>query len=303
MLINIANVSRKSQGYKFLMSLVLVCTISTVSVRPAQATGFPTVDIAAIIQNIIAYITELSDYAESITQTTTQVDQLVSMYEEYQQMLQEYQHYLNQLQGLRNQISNADWNTLTQFVTDITPYISDLSVTIGLDPTSPNYETQLRTILRSEGMAPNTTDGVVDSFTVDLGVQAQKMAVMEQRIQRLNRDYDRYASQHEVAAISEEGRKTLFENVELSQSRFEALGDESDLQTAQLGVANQLTMMKQNDLMLKNQAVTLQHYEPVSTVINRTEADDIDREIARLQSIQGRANFLSGETNFANTGL
>ncbi|WAH62218.1 hypothetical protein LZ023_40790 (plasmid) [Pseudomonas silvicola] len=77
-----------------------------------EASGFPTVDIAAIAQSVAEYSTQLQQYVEQMQQTVLEESQLAQLVSTYEQALTSYNHMLRQMTQLKNMMDRRDWTAL-----------------------------------------------------------------------------------------------------------------------------------------------------------------------------------------------
>lgn len=93
------------------LSIGVVCAVSAMR---TGATGFPTVDIAQVMQNIMEYEQELTAYSTQIEQKAIQVSQLTQAINTYQQLLTDYNHYLTLTRGLKDYIDSNSLNSIAK---------------------------------------------------------------------------------------------------------------------------------------------------------------------------------------------
>lgn len=218
--------------------LVLLAGGGAVGMVPdvARASGIPTIDIAQIVQGLTSYINDLSGFQELIVQTGLEESQLASLLQQYAQTLTEYKHYLNQLRSLQEFISAPDWAALMKIVVE-SPYGKEVLGQIPLlDPEGPDYNNEVRNRIAEYGPVPQETPVVVEGYT-DLGVEAGDLAHIEAYNDLLNQNFSKYAEQMSIVSLNELAIKGREEKLERYSSELRGLGEESDLATAQLGVA------------------------------------------------------------------
>ncbi|MEM7083755.1 MAG: hypothetical protein AAF465_13575 [Pseudomonadota bacterium] len=287
---------------KFICTMMIAMMVITpvIPVQRAQASGFPVVDIAHIAQSIVGYVQELADYVEAIQQTALSTSQLTQMITDYTQVLQEYEHYLDQIRQLQDVISGDDWNELIATVERELAEVSDISLTQILDPDDGDYEADLREILENQGLASPIPADVTDFYEDDLNVPAGELDAMNQRLERMDLEYRRYAAQHENVARNTTRMVELDDQITSVQAAAASLGEQSDLATLQMIAQIQLLQMKQQSLAMQQRNQELQLYEPTSLLINQQRARSVERERLRVQGAIGQANDGVGYDNFAD---
>lgn len=97
---------------KVTLRAAIAAIIMSIAPVPVTASGFPTVDIAAIAQSVTDYINQLQQYAEAMAQTALNESQLAEAIKLYEQTMIEYDHMLRQMEGLKSRISNRQWQQI-----------------------------------------------------------------------------------------------------------------------------------------------------------------------------------------------
>jgi len=83
---------------------------------PARATGIPTVDIAALVQELIAYSQQMSDYTEQLYQSQVNANEYVQKLKQLEQIYIEYEHTLDQIEGLKEHVDQDVWEGILNLV-------------------------------------------------------------------------------------------------------------------------------------------------------------------------------------------
>jgi hypothetical protein len=247
--------------------------------QKAEASGFPTVDIAALVQRITGYSTQLQEYAQALTQTTTQVGQLVQLYKDYEQVLREYDHFLRQLRGLRNFISNADWQDLMEL---IAPYYgaSDFALIAELDPRSAGFENDVRELLDRYTTVPRKeTD--FDGRLAAIGAEDAEHYRAQNR--RMEAAYSRQLDIYRQVSRNEDDAKGRDEDIAEFGRIIKELGDESDVATMQTIATGVQMQLSQSQAALRLQNQILLNTELPSAMRATDKARALDKEIARLE--------------------
>jgi conjugal transfer/entry exclusion protein len=267
-----------------MVGLTLTVAVGVPSLIPqeAKATGFPTVDIAALIQRILTYITQLSEYSSQITSTTTEISQLMQLYRDYEQTLREYERLLAQIRGLKNFISDADWNTL---LASLEPYYGNswFSAIPALDYHSSTFKTDLRTLYGSVGGVSKTT-GELSAALVGTGLpDTTYYETINARNENLfSRQWDRDG----MIAANRAASDQRYEDVQALSDRLADLGDESEVASLQFIAfeMNKMLHFQNEQMAISNQQLMMTDLE--STRRAQQKAESLDREIARLKRVQ-----------------
>jgi hypothetical protein len=291
---------------KALKGLVLSLLIGSAGVNgSAVAGGIPVIDVAHIAETVMSYQQQLRDYKEFLLQTQLIDSQLVQMITDYQQVLTEYRHYLNQIKGLQHQISAGDW---AQIVASIAPNYGsfDPGLLPTMDTSSATYHADTRRILETYDLAPMTTTDAVNRYKA-LGAHTlgtDKTDFIQEEFTHLNRAYERYANQQEVAAANYAALKKFDDEDRVKMAKkIRTLGDESDLATLHLIASQQNMAMKQRKMLGDIQNQQLQTYEPFSAYANSIKQRAYKKELIRLNKIKGKPPQKAGIDNYADLGL
>jgi hypothetical protein len=252
------------------------------NVKTAHAGGIPTIDIAAIMQKLISYLTQLMEYSEAINNVSENAKQYAQMIRDYQQKLREYQHYLNQIQSIRHMISNEDWLRLMQTINNYYGR-SKRSVIMTMDVNSGSYETDIDQVLGNYGYVPkDPTQVQSDAQSLNMWTpQYQREVERDHEIFNAYKDRLRLVSRN--AARSRERQQ---QEIPALTQALSSLGDESDLQTLQLMAAENLTMIKQKEqeLDILNQQLAFEQNKEAVAAAKRAKARH--DELTRLRNRQ-----------------
>ncbi|MGL6262131.1 hypothetical protein [Vibrio sp. WXL103] len=94
--------------------ITLAIAVQLSSIPNVNATGFPTIDGANLIQSLIEYMTVLKEYEQMLQQTGLSANQLLTLIEQYEQTLREYDVLLNQVAQLEHKIARRDYNGIVK---------------------------------------------------------------------------------------------------------------------------------------------------------------------------------------------
>jgi hypothetical protein len=119
----------KKVRHSFLSSLIVISLTIIPAPKTTEATGFPVVDLAGVVQMLVDFTVQISQQAQAITTAINSGLSVVEQIKEYTQMLEEYETTLNNLKDLGESIADGDFeaayglvsnSNLTEFMsTDI----------------------------------------------------------------------------------------------------------------------------------------------------------------------------------------
>ena len=299
--------------------------LSPASITSSNAAGAPVIDILNLAESIVIYVqdlvgygqeladyaTQLKDYAEQAYQSALQGSQLVQMYKdykqvmvEYDQLMKEYNHYVNQLRGIKNFVSNAEWD---YFLDKVTAKYgrSNFAVAATMDTTKSAYPDDLRKLLQNYALAPMKPADAITAFN-KFNIKkssANGTKDIEDEFTEMNKDYERYATQQEMVAISDNQLEEVEKRRIAIDDKLKSLGDESDLATLQLMATQQSLLLKQQRHLGTISNAKLQHYESLSSYAQSLKIKGYEKELKRLNRVKARNVKKSGVTNFADLGL
>lgn len=266
----------------------------------AQASGIPTVDVLSVGQQLISYITDLSQFAEVIAQTGLETEHLATTLADYAQTLKEYQSYLNQLRSLQDFISAKDWAGLMTIIVG-SPYGEELMGQIPLiSLTDPDYADKARKLLEKYGGVPQKTEDILAAYKV-LGSKAKELQHIEEYNEKLNEQYGKHVAQLNITSRNEAGIKAREETWAKFGKHILNLGEESDLATAQLGVSQANVAGLQREAMMRQINQQMLIYESPSTALANRRASMVDDELGRLKKVHANSeNFKAGKSHWGN---
>lgn len=185
-----------------MLSFALVCApIMTLTYSPkTEASGIPTVDIAALIQKLVQYAQVLRDYSEQLYQSQVVANEYVQKLREMEQIYREYEHTLNQIKGIRDYVDNQEWKDI----------LRQIEIDFPLNPLDSHWD--------DWGVQIYTEDGVID---VDEAVGSAY-----KRIRDLDTVYEDietvFTSQDAKDQQREEARRHFLKSREATQQKYAA---------------------------------------------------------------------------------
>lgn len=247
----------------------------------ADASGFPVVDIASIVQAVVDYAQQLTQYAEMIQSGLLQAQELVQTIQQYEQMLNEYETMLGNLQDLGSYISSGDMQSAFSLITN-----SNLSQFV-----SPEFADMTDDLLEVwvavDEIRSTQFGGVADVERVlaDLNsLYPDRPELLEKAELILN--YQNSATN--VAAINKQYENQLsgFEqNLENQELALNSLGAESELASLQ-AIANILVSQQRIQIaeMRKNAASDSASIS-LEEIVARRKAEALEKQLINAQSI------------------
>jgi hypothetical protein len=274
---------------KVMLGATAACAIGVAGMVPQQAhaTGFPTVDIAALIQRITSYLTQLQGYSDQLTATSLESSQLAQLVTDYSQTLTEYSDFLQQVRSLKAFISAGEYDLLLEA---IEPYYGNaqLANIVALDYRSPTFVQDLREILvDTNGVLPKTA-AELDVLLGQAGIQKPDAAEQVRRnnakyAKQLQREIDRNA----IIARNADNSERRKNEIGSMGATLNGLGDKSELGTLQFMSLQLLKLLQYNDQQMEIQNQQLAISELASTqeaVLGaKMEQDRLD-QLARAQA-------------------
>jgi hypothetical protein len=252
---------------KVMLGAVAACAIGVAGMIPQQAhaAGFPTVDIAALIQRITSYLTQLQGYSDQLTATTLESSQLAQLITDYGQTLTEYSDFLQQVRSLRAFISAGEYDLL---LAAIEPYYgnSQLADIVDLDYRSPTFEQDVLDILRdTNGVLPKTASEL-DVLLTRAGIDRPDAAQVVRKnnakyAKKLQREIDRNA----IIARNADSSKQRKGELDTMRVKLDGLGDKSELGTLQFISLQLIKLLQYNDQQMEIQNQQLALTELAST--------------------------------------
>jgi len=247
----------------------------------ADASGFPVVDIASIVQAVVDYAQQLTQYAEMIQSGLLQAQELVQTIQQYEQMLNEYETMLGNLQDLGSYISSGDMQSAFSLITN-----SNLSQFVS--PEFANMTDDLLEVWVAVDEIRSTQFGGVadvEQVLADLNsLYPDRPELLEKAELILN--YQNSATN--VAAINKQYENQLsgFEqNLENQELALNSLGAESELASLQ-AIANILVSQQRIQIaeMRKNAASDSASIS-LEEIVARRKAEALEKQLINAQSI------------------
>jgi len=267
---------------KKLLSAVLIYSLSV----NGNATGIPTVDIAALVQNLVSYATQLNDYSEMMTQTTLNIEQVNQLVADYEQTMVEYESTLNQIAGLKNKLKAKDYLALLQMIDfKIThnPQGPDFDVGIFDDSGYHDIDEKLKGVYaRTRGIGDMVGD------VMKGGVTGSSKKIIETRANQAFLKSKMITGQtYSVEQFNEQINDLKANALEAEATRQAiATGDESELQTLQF-IAFQNSLVLDNMQKQSEIAVTQMSYSnQMESEYFAKQAKYVDNQINKIANVK-----------------
>jgi len=278
---------------RYIKLALLAVALSIAVHQKANASGFPVVDIAGIVQSVTDYASQLQQYGEAIAQGTMQADELLTALDQYEQMAAEYETMLGNLQDLESAISAGDFIDAFGIITDsslgdfINPDLAEwseeaLDVWVAVDEARRGrYGGTRRT-------AEEVLGDISNLFPDD--EVAQEQAVFALNMQ------DSSASQAAVDQMFIQQIEAISENLLRQEELIQDLGPESELQTLQAIAQVLVSQQKLKESELRRDASRSQSGVSLEEMVAMRRARAIEDEAIRIDTAMGEdLEFNDGE--------
>lgn len=267
---------------KLISTTISIVLLTGVLMMPpkADATGFPVVDIASIVQAVVDYSQQLTQYAEMIQSGLLQAQELVQTIQQYEQMLNEYETMLGNLQDLGSFISSGDMRSAFSLITN-----SNLSQFVS--PEFANMTDDLLEVWVAVDEIRSTQFGGVSDVE---RVLADLNALYPDRPELLDKaelilNYQNSATNVAAINLQYENQLSGFEqNLENQEVALNSLGAESELASLQ-AIANILVSQQRIQIaeMRKNAASDSAAIK-LEEIIARRKAEALEQKLIHAQS-------------------
>jgi len=251
----------------------------------ALASGFPTVDVAVVAQNVTDYVNQLEQLQQQIESVAFMDAQLVQMITDYQQVLVEYQHLVNMMKGLPDDIEafgdHIDFN--------IDPITGQWDVGILTDAGYKDVDDAVATVYnRTREIADINDDYSTLGYTGPALTRATRGANTTYSLSRLEAARQIQADKFNDGLI--EDRNLFTTQITPMVNALEG-GTENQLQVLQMLMAQNQQVIKQ--LQSLNEAITT-HYRDSGKLdadVFAQRARGMEREICiQLAAVNNTSN-------------
>lgn len=241
-----------------LSALLVFSPLMTYS-PPAQSSGIPTVDIAALVQKLLDYAQKLKDFAEQLYQSQVIANEYIQKLKQMEQTYREYEHTLEQIKGLKEYVDNKEWKKiLAQIDLDfpLNPFDShwdDWSLDVYTDDGVIEVDKRIGTFYKRIRNLDDVYEDIEKVFKSDDVIDQAK----EEARRHFNRSRE-YTEQKYAAAVFKKEAEYLNRALKkIKQYRADvAMGDEAELRTLQtMALQQELNLAyrkAQNDILIKN---------------------------------------------------
>tara|TARA_Y100001968_G_C19454148_1_gene770971 strand:- start:13081 stop:14001 length:921 start_codon:yes stop_codon:yes gene_type:complete len=263
--------------------------------QPARASGIPTVDVASLVQEIIAQAQRMDDLAEQLYQSKVVANQYVKKVEELYQMYVEYDHLLNQMEGLKGYIDEDEWDLYSKMI----------NISFPLDPFDEYWDkpSAIRPESRDENvMAADAKVGAkyqrmreLDEVYADIDATFTDESVREREKQKALKIYEASREAVEQKYSTErftQQSKYLGESLETIKDRRKniATKSESQLKTLQImSMQNELELeylKTQNEVLIKS--LDLANQEIIERKNRKSYIHDMQLQAIKKQKEKGQ---------------
>lgn len=241
------------------LSLLLVATPLLTYSPKSEATGIPTVDIAALIQKLLQYVQELNDYAEQLYQSQVVANNYIQTLKDMEQTYREYEHTLEQIKGIKDYVDNEEWKEiLTRIDIDfplnpLDSHWDDWDVDIYTDDGVVDIDEAVGSVYKRIRSLPDVYEDIETVFESDDVRDQEREEARRQFVKSREATEQKYAAK----VFSKESENLSNALAELKRNRENiAMEDESELRTLQmLAMQQELELhyrKAQNDVLIKS---------------------------------------------------
>lgn len=248
----------KNNALSICLSAILVFMPLGAYPPKANATGIPTVDIAALVQKLVEYAQLLSDYAEQIYQSTVVANEYVQTLKKMEQTYKEYAHTLEQIKGLKDYVDNQEWKKiLAQIDIDfplnpLDSHWDDWSIDIYAEDGVIDVDKSISNVYHRIRELPEVYEDISTVFQSDDIRDYQKEEARRHFLKSREATQQKYATE----VFRNESKNLNNALTDLKETR-EAIGmeDETELRTMQMIAMQQELELHyrkaQNDVLIK----------------------------------------------------
>lgn len=233
-----------------------------------HASGFPTVDIAALVQRIMDYISQYQQYSTQLETYYTDVQQLYQMYEDYEQQIREYQHMLDQMQALSDYLKDGDAEAAIRAASEL--YSSNPLFGNTFDESNSDYDDARKGTDLLYGA--RLSDAEIRALINKGKYSSDSRKIVQSQWAEI---YANDALAIQQIGNSAKNKKSLADLIDLrSQSRdlIDTLGPEDHLATLQALAEQNQVMMQMFEDMIKNQDQSYSESNRFVNQINRNRS-------------------------------
>lgn len=265
---------------KFKLSILAGVMFVNISVTKVEASGFPVVDIASIVQAVTDYAQQLTQYAEMIEQTVLTADELATSITQYEQMVTDYEQMVTNLTDLNELMDAGDFLGAFELITDsgLSEFISEDFADIA--------DELLDVWVEVDEARSGRFGGVRDIENVLAEIEdlyAENPEALEAATIAFNAQN---ASTSEVSAdqIYLEQIASLEENLIEQSDTLNALGPESELATLQFLGQQLVAQQKIQVAQMRHAAVKEQVGFSFDEMVARKKAKSVSDAAVRMQT-------------------
>ena len=239
--------------------------------------GFPVFDVT----NSMNLLNLISETSREIQELIAQGENIKKHYDEY---VAEMKLFLQQIERLENLMSHDEWLEFLAEIEALHDYYMgkfESAIIANMDKDNPNYEANLNTILSQYGTVPKKPEEVKEEVK-DLKLWTPEYA---RSVEKDYNNYNRHRDKMSMVAQNKENSDLRKEEIQKHQKVAKSLKNQSDLKTMQALVFQNLTIMKQNEELIKlmNQQLLMQDWNESQQYSQN--AEDRENEIKRLKNL------------------
>lgn len=224
-----------------------------------EATGIPTIDIAALIQKLLDYAQQLNDYAEQLYQSQVVANEYIQKLKEMEQIYVEYEHTLEQIKGIKDYVDNEQWKEILARIdidfplNPLDSHWDDWDIDIYTDDGVIDVDESISNVYKRIRNLDDVYDDIETVFESDDVRDVQREEARRQFLKSREATEQQYAAD----VFTRESQNLSFALSDLKRNRENiAMEDESELRTLQmLAMQQELELhyrKAQNDILIKS---------------------------------------------------
>ncbi len=241
------------------LSVLLVATPLLTYSPKSEATGIPTIDIAALVQKLLDYAQQLNDYAEQLYQSQVVANEYIQKLKEMEQIYTEYAHTLEQIKGIKDYVDNEEWKEILSRIdvdfplNPLDSHWDDWDVDIYTDDGVIDVDDAVGSVYKRIRSLPDVYEDIETVFDSEDMRDQQREEARRQFVKSREATEQKYA-----AAVFTQESQNLGQALEKVRDYREnmAMDDEAELRTLQtLAMQQELELQyrkAQNDILIKS---------------------------------------------------
>jgi hypothetical protein len=247
--------------------LAVFLMLFTVNVN---ATGFPTVDIAALLQRLMDYLTQNGVLAEEIAQYAQLVEEYALLYEEYRMMYDNLQAYTD-INSLTDEYMHLVEQEMNEALQDL----------LSLDPASANFEEQVSIIYEDYHVAPHDDEYIDEQYSTVF--DHDDLDIIHHNNDKNTEEYDRYLDTYKVSGRGLDNSNERLALISAHTDRINSLSENQEMRALQLLNAQVNLQTQQNEVVHRYQHELLLRREEEQRKALDAKLQEQEHELQRVK--------------------